>query len=117
MPLLGTQLKQAVAGVARTLDAMHIDYALMGGAAVFLLDPSQPRATEDVDLVIHADSRQITGDRLTSELTTRYADEFTPISQYGHTIPAYRLNDESNDDEPILVQLEIFDAQTWPQRP
>jgi hypothetical protein len=67
--------------------------------------------TEDVlDLVIHVDQRMITADGLTSQLLNAYPSEFGPVSQFGHIIPAYKLNGS-------LVELEVFDPQSWPQRP
>jgi hypothetical protein len=92
------------------LDELQIDYAIMGGGAVCLLAPNPARMTEDVDLVIHVDQRRITADRLTSQLLNAYPSEFGPVSQFGHIIPAYKLNGN-------LVELEVFDPQSWPQRP
>lgn len=89
---------------------MQIDYAIMGGAAVCLIAPDPARMTEDVDLVIHVDQRGITADDLTSLLLRLYPSEFGPVSQFGHIVPAYRLNG-------ALIELEIFDQQSWPQRP
>jgi hypothetical protein len=111
MPALShMQLRSVVAGLAQKLDVLRIDYAIMGGAAVCLLANDPTRMTADVDLVIHVDQRMITADRLTTQLITSYPAEFAPINQYGHTIPAYKLNGH-------LVELEIFDYQSWPQRP
>lgn len=64
--------------------------------------------TEDVDIVVHVDDRNITADYLTTLLLQQYPD------QYGHKIPTYRLG--SNEDE-ILVELEVFDQAAWPQHP
>jgi hypothetical protein len=52
----------------------------------------------------------ITADCLTTRLITSYPAEFAPVTQFGHTIPAYKLDDQ-------LVELEVFDHQSWPQRP
>lgn len=109
-PLGPQNLRHVVVAVARRLDELQIDYAIMGGAAVCLLAPNPIRMTEDVDLVIHVDQRRITADRLTSQLLNAYPSEFGPVSQFGHIIPAYKLNG-------TLVELEIFDPQSWPQRP
>ena len=72
------------------------------------------RMTEDVDIVVHVDDRNITADHLTTLLLQQYPLVFDPIDQYGHKIPAYRLG--SNEDE-ILVELEVFDQAAGPQRP
>lgn len=101
--------------LAQKLDRLQIDYAIMGGAAVYLLVRDSTRKTEDVDLVIHVDDRQITADRLTTELLTSFPSDFGPISQFGHIIPAYRLRLPGGEEK--LVQLEVFDSQSWPQRP
>ncbi|KAL3707488.1 hypothetical protein TMatcc_005467 [Talaromyces marneffei ATCC 18224] len=39
-----------------------------------------------------------------------YPGEFRPVSQFGHIIPAYKL-------DGAFIELEIFDQQNWPQRP
>lgn len=109
-PLGPENLRRVVVAVARRLDELQIDYAIMGGAAVCLLAPNPTRMTEDVDLVIHVDQRMITADRLTSQLLNAYPSEFGPVSQFGHIIPAYKL-------DGTLVELEVFDPQSWPQRP
>lgn len=87
----------------------------MGGAAVCLLTHDPNRRTEDVDLVIHVDQRQITADRLTTRLLTSFPSDFGPVNQFGHIIPAYRLGFPGGKE--LLVELEVFDHQSWPQRP
>ncbi|BCR90306.1 nucleotidyl transferase AbiEii/AbiGii toxin family protein [Aspergillus chevalieri] len=87
----------------------------MGGAAVCLLTHDPNRRTEDVDLVIHVDQRQITADRLTTQLLTSFPSDFGPVNQFGHIIPAYRLRLPGGKEQ--LVELEVFDYQSWPQRP
>ncbi|GAM33697.1 hypothetical protein TCE0_013f00793 [Talaromyces pinophilus] len=109
-PLADDKLQYVVAAIARRLDEMRIDYAIMGGAAVCLLSPDPTRMTEDVDLVIHVDQRRITADNLTTQLLRSYPREFGSVSQFGHIIPAYKLNG-------ALIELEVFDQQSWPQRP
>ena len=97
MTLLGPEnLRHVVAAIARRLDEMRIDYAIMGGAAVCLLAPNPSRMTEDVDLVIHVDQRMITADRLTTQLLNLYPSEFGPVTQFGHTIPAATLFQRTN---------------------
>ena len=109
-PLSDDKLRYVVAAIARRLDEMRIDYAIMGGAAVCLLSRDPERMTQDVDLVIHVDQRRITADNLTTQLLRLYPGEFGSVSQFGHIIPAYKLNG-------ALVELEVFDQQSWPQRP
>ncbi|PGH28094.1 hypothetical protein AJ80_00352 [Polytolypa hystricis UAMH7299] len=111
------QLRTVASGIARALDGLEIDYAIMGGAAVNLLLNDTSRQTEDMDLVIQVDERGITADRLTMELVKTYPTEFGTISQYGHHIPAYKLTQDSSEGEQTLVQLEIFDYESWPHRP
>ncbi|BDD61077.1 hypothetical protein MAP00_006152 [Monascus purpureus] len=92
MPLLPPeQLRSIASTLAQRLDTLQIDYAIMGGAAVCLLTHDPNRRTEDVDLVIHVDQRQITADRLTTQLLTSFPSDFGPVNQFGHIIPAYRL--------------------------
>ncbi|QSS65088.1 hypothetical protein I7I51_05929 [Histoplasma capsulatum] len=81
------ELRTVVSALAQKLDSLNIDYAIMGGAATCLLYPDPTRSTEDVDLVIH----------------------------FGHTIPAYKLRRPGGATQ--LVELEVFDYQSWPQRP
>lgn len=89
----------------------------MGGAASCLLspDPTGSRRTEDIDLVIHVDHRMVTADRLTTQLLTSFPADFEGISQFGHTIPAYKLRQPGVRSQ--LVELEVFDHRTWPERP
>jgi hypothetical protein len=87
----------------------------MGGAAVCLLANDPARMAEDVDLVIHVDQHRIISDRLTTQLINTYPSEFAPITQYGHTMPAYKLTIPGT--EVRLVELEIFDYQSRPHRP
>lgn len=116
MPLLSkTQLESVVSGVAHMLDNLQIDYAIMGGAATCLLAQDPTRSTEDVDLVIHVDQRMITADRLTSKLLTSYPSDIVPIDQYGHTVPGFKLSVTGGGFD--VVHLEVFDHQSWPQRP
>jgi hypothetical protein len=113
--LLPPQLELAVATVGRSLDSLGIDYALMGGAAVCLTAPDPTRATEDVDLVIQVDNRAITADLLTERLLHTFPSDFGPIDQYGHIIPGYKLRLPQGAIK--LVELEIFDYGSWPDRP
>lgn len=113
--LTSEQLPSIVSALAQKLDALDIDYAIMGGAAVCLLTQDPTRRTEDVDLVIHVDHRMITADRLTTTLLTSFPSDFGPVSHFGHTIPAYKLQLPGGLVQ--LVELEVFDYQSWPQRP
>ncbi|OJD25911.1 hypothetical protein ACJ73_02720 [Blastomyces percursus] len=73
------------------------------------------RRTEDVDLVIHVDQRMITSACLTTNLLSSFPSDFDGINQFGHTIPAYKLHRPGGTVQ--LVELEVFDCQSWPQRP
>lgn len=114
-PLSHEDLRTVVSALAQKLDSLNIDYAIMGGAATCLLSPDPSRRTEDVDLVIHVDHRMITADRLTAQLFTSFPTDFERVSQFGHTIPAYKLRRPGVAAR--LVELEVFDHKTWPQRP
>lgn len=114
-PLGQNDLKTVVSALAQKLDSLNVDYAIMGGAAVCLLSPDPTRKTQDVDLVIHVDHRMITADRLTTLLLRSFPSDFEGVSQFGHTIPAYKLRRGS--DTVQLVELEVFDFESWPQRP
>jgi hypothetical protein len=114
-PLSPEDLRTVVSALAQKLDSLNIDYAIMGGAATCLLSADPGRRTEDVDLVIHVDHRMITADRLTTQLLTSFPSDFQGISQFGHTIPAYKLRKHGGGSQ--LVDLEVFDYQSWPQRP
>jgi hypothetical protein len=114
-PLSQNQLKSVAAGLAQILDNRHIEYAIMGGAAICLLGTDPTRRTEDLDLVVQVDQRNITADRLTTLLLQSYPSRFAQISQYGHIIPGYILNLPGGGTR--VVQLEVFDHQSWPQRP
>lgn len=109
------KLRSTVSTLARRLNTLNIDYAIMGGAAVCLLTHDANRQTEDVDLVIHVDQRQITADRLTSHLLESFPHDFGPVRQFGHIIPAYKLCLTGGEEQ--LVELEVFDYHSWPQRP
>ncbi|KAJ5680177.1 hypothetical protein N7536_011316 [Penicillium majusculum] len=113
--LLQTQLEHVAAIIAQRLDTMKIDYAMMGGAAVCLMAPDPQRATEDVDLVIRVDHRSITADLLTNKLLISFPSDFAPVSQFGHNIPGYKLRLPGGVVR--LVELEVFDHQSWPNRP
>lgn len=68
-----------------------------------------------MDLVIHVDQHQITADRLNTQLPTSFPSDFGPVNQFGHIIPAYRLRLPGGKEQ--LVELEVSDYQSWPQRP
>jgi hypothetical protein len=109
------QLQTTVSAIAEVLDSLKVQYALMGGAAVCLMIGDSVRRTEDVDLVIQVDERSITADKLTHHLLASYPDHFGPINQFGHIIPGYKLILPGGTVH--LVELEVFDQQSWPQRP
>jgi hypothetical protein len=109
------QLATIVLAIAETLDSLKIQYAIMGGAAICMMIGDPTRRTEDVDLVIQVDERSITADKLTHYLLASYPDHFAPVSQFGHTILGYKLILPGGT--LLLVELEVFDQQSWPQRP
>jgi hypothetical protein len=109
------ELTTIVSTVAGALDSFEIRYAIMGGAAICLIADDPNRRTKDVDLVIQVDERSITADKLTHRLLTSYPDHFGPINQFGHIIPGYKLTLPGG--KLRLVDLEVFDEQSWPERP
>ena len=109
------ELRTIVSSLAQVLDHLGITYAIMGGAAVHLLTGDPNRHTKDVDLVIQVDHRNITADKLTQQLLTLYPNYFGSVNQFGHTIPGFKLGLPGGGFR--LVELEIFDHQSWPQRP
>ncbi|KAJ5801551.1 uncharacterized protein N7518_003619 [Penicillium psychrosexuale] len=113
--LLQIQLEYVASTVAQRLDSLEIDYAIMGGAGVCLMAPDPQRATEDIDMVIQVDHRSITADLLTGILLKSFPSDFGPINQFGHTIPGFKL--QLPGDVVRLIELEIFDYASWPNRP
>lgn len=93
MPTLTDQQpRKIVVELEQTLDELQIDYAMMGGAAVYLTVNNPKRMTENVDLVIHVDQLMMTADRLTTtELLAKFPSKFAPVDLFGHTLPVYRL--------------------------
>jgi hypothetical protein len=114
-PLSHEDLRSVVSALAQKLDSLNIDYAIMGGAATCLLSLNPSRRIEDVDLVVHVDHRMTTAGRLTTQLLTSLPSDFDVVNQFGHTIPAYRLGRPGQAAQ--LVELEVFDYESWPQRP
>lgn len=104
------QLMSVASTLAQRLDTLRIDYAIMGGAAVYLLTRNPTRWTEDVDLVIHVDQRQITADRLTAQLLTSFPSDFGSVSQFGHIIPAYRLRLPGSKEQLVDLRCLITKA-------
>ncbi|CDM32947.1 hypothetical protein DTO013E5_10001 [Penicillium roqueforti] len=113
--LLQIQLEYVASTVAQRLDSLEIDYAIMGGASVCLMAPDPQRATEDIDMVIQVDHRSITADLLTGILLKSFPSDFGPVNQFGHTIPGFKL--QLPGDAVRLIELEIFDYASWPNRP
>ncbi|KAJ5371917.1 Protein of unknown function DUF1814 [Penicillium concentricum] len=109
------QLEHVAATVAERLDSLETDYAIMGGAAVCLTAPDPQRATEDIDLVIRVDDRAIAADLLTNKVLASFPSEFGPVKQFGHVIPGYKVRFDGG--EVRLIELEVFDYQSWPNRP
>lgn len=58
------QLVEAVTALAKILDELEVDYAVMGGVAMCFLSNDVSRMTEDVDIVVHVDDRNITATRI-----------------------------------------------------
>ena len=52
---------------------------------------------------------------MATQLLTSFPSDFGPVNQFGHIIPAYRLRFPGGKEQ--LVELEVFDHQSWPQRP
>ncbi|KAJ5740809.1 hypothetical protein N7493_000681 [Penicillium malachiteum] len=52
---------------------------------------------------------------LTEKLITTFPNDFQQILQFGHPIPGYKLH--LPDGTTCVVELEVFDQASWPQRP
>ena len=59
-------------------------------------------------------ARKISAESVSQTLITEFPQKFAIVSQYGVNIPAIRLN---RGNQQILVEVEMFDVETWPNRP
>jgi hypothetical protein len=99
---------------------MGVEFGIVGGAGVSLImnrynTIGQYRETADVDLIVKPNhARNITAERISRQPLVDYPNLFEGINQYGVIIPALKFD---KDGQKILVKVEIFDIDAWPQRP
>jgi len=112
------ELQTAVRMLAGVLIQHQITFGIMGGAGVALIasyHDQEPRSTSDIDLVVQADAtRNISAHSVSQTLISQHLDLFGVNEVYGVAIPAVRLR---RGDEEVLVDVEIFDYDTWRTRP
>ncbi|KAI9875800.1 MAG: hypothetical protein M1830_007991 [Pleopsidium flavum] len=112
------ELRTAVAIVASALDGFDAKFGICGGAGVSLITEHyhiRPRQTADIDLIIQPDkNRDISAEKVSKKLIKAYPQQFATVSQYGVSTPAVRLQ---RNGQEILVEVEIFDVEAWPNRP
>ncbi|WEW61445.1 hypothetical protein PRK78_006935 [Emydomyces testavorans] len=112
------ELSLAATTLARALTACHAEYAIIGGAGVALHAQRfnlTAHPTADIDAIIQPNpARGINADSISRTLRTEFPDQFTSVSQYGVSLPAILLQ---RGDQPLVVEIELFDVETWPGRP
>lgn len=112
------ELRSAVATVASALGTLDAKFGICGGAGVSLITDHyhfRPRQTADIDLIIQPDkNRNVSADTISQKLMKDYSEQFATVSQYGVSTPAVRLQ---RNGQEILVEVEIFDVEAWPNRP
>ena len=112
------ELQTAVQILASVLTQRQVVFGIMGGAGIALIAShyghQQPRATADIDLVVETDdTRDISAYTVSETLISQHPDKFGE-EVYGVAVPAIRLR---RGQEEVLVDVEIFDYDTWRTRP
>jgi hypothetical protein len=98
---------------------MQVQFGIFGGAAVALIldhnnDPF--RITQDIDLIVRLDeSRQIDAEYVSRRLLQEFPSKFGAVDCHGVAVPAARIT--RVDGTQVLVQVEMFDVDAWPDRP
>ena len=117
-PILWSDLKQAVAMVVEALESMQVQFGICGGAAIALIldqNNDQFRITRDIDLIVQPDSsRNIDAEYVSVRLLQKYPSKFEAVDCYGVKVSAARIT--RDDGTQILVEVEMFDIQAWPDR-
>ncbi|KAF2470892.1 uncharacterized protein BDR25DRAFT_342720 [Lindgomyces ingoldianus] len=118
--LSSEELRRAVSILTQSLQHNHVTFGIIGGAGcslIFLRHHRPYRGTKDIDVIIQADpARQIDADRISQILYTNHSQDFVKKDAgYGVFVPAVRIT--GNNGLEKLVEVEIFDFQSWPNRP
>jgi hypothetical protein len=114
------ELQSAVRILTYCLQQNNITFGIIGGAGCSLLFYQQDgryRGTLDIDVVIQADpARQINADRISEILYTKHSQYFVKKDAgYGVFVPAARITGANGQEKQ--VEIEIFDFESWPNRP
>jgi hypothetical protein len=115
-----SEIQSAVRILTYCFQQNDITFGIIGGAGCSLLfyqHDQRYRGTLDIDVVIQADpARQIDADRISEILYTKHSQYFVKKDAgYGVFVPAARITGE--DGQEKLVEVEIFDFESWPNRP
>lgn len=99
----------ASAKLAHALDNVKVPYAIMGGAACFILGST--RVTDDIDLCVDVSGTGMTVEQVNTHLKGLSGFTQVDVDNIGYFIPAVLIP----NGPP--VPLELFDPLAWPQRP
>lgn len=112
------ELKQALQILSNILAKKGVHFGVIGGAACCLVRSQYGlpyRGTADIDLVVTPDpGNHIDADSVSRWLYEQNSHHFAKVDQYGVSIPAINL---SRGNQQLLVEVEIFDINAWPNRP
>jgi len=119
-PLTVNEIQSVARILTYCFQQNDITFGIIGGAGCSLLfyqHDQRYRGTLDVDVVIQADpARQIDANRISEILYTKHSQYFVKKDVgYGVSVPAARITGE--DGQLRLVEVEIFDFTSWPNRP
>ncbi|KAI9864853.1 MAG: hypothetical protein M1813_002623 [Trichoglossum hirsutum] len=116
--LAWSELKQAVTMLVEALESMQVQFGICGGAAIALIQDQHKvefRMTQDIDLVVQLDkSRHIDAETVSEKLLRDFPSQFEAVHCFGVRIPAARII--RGDGTQILVEIEMFDLEAWPDR-
>jgi hypothetical protein len=103
------ELGIVVSNLGQVLDFHKMKYVIMDGAAMCLITGDLKRR------VIQVNQRNITVDQLIFFLLQAHLSFFTSINLFGHIVLGYKLVVPGATNR--AVSLEVFEQQSWPQRP
>ena len=113
------EIHSAVKILTHCFQQNGITFGIIGGAGcslIFYQRVGQYRGTQDIDVVIQADpARQIDAERFSEMLYTKYPQYFAKKAFNGWSTPAVRVAGDGGQEK--LVEVEIFDFKSWPDRP
>ena len=120
--LTWNEFQQAVAMVVEALESMHVQFGIIGGAAMALIrdykGDDQIRLTRDIDLIVQPDmGHRINAEAVSKRLLEDFPSQFETVTNdllLNVSIPAARIT--RDDGTQILVEVEIFDVDSWPHR-